>query len=397
MLRSNDPGVLVVDAGERSAVAACESLARADYRVGAASSQWPAPAGWSRFSEARFDLPNPRLEPAGFAARVASIAGENGYATVLPCSEGSLWAISSERGALDDASVTIGLPEQAVVERCTDKSALIEAARGAGLGAPETATCEDAATAHAVAADWGYPAVLKPVRTVFTEAGETRHLASTLVFSPAQLDSVLAESGLPCLLQRRERGPVVSLSGVFADGRLMALCGSRYLRTWPPDAGPVSFSRSFAVGAGLRESLATLVASLGWEGIFELEAIERSEADLAVLDFNPRIYGSLALAVKAGAPLPAVWCDWLLKGESAEAIARPGVSYRWEDADLRNALRSLAAGKAAEAADIVRPRREVAHAYFRWYDPMPLAVRLARPLDRVRRLCQSALEKEKAS
>jgi hypothetical protein len=104
-----------------------------------------------------------------------------------------------------------------------------------------------------------------------------------------------------------------------------------------------------------------------------------------VLDFNPRIYGSLALAVKAGTPLPAVWCDWLLKGRAADLAARPAVHYRWEDADLRNALRCLRAGELARAAAIVRPRRGVAHAYFRWYDPLPLAVRVARPLNRLRR------------
>lgn len=385
MQRADDPGVLVIDAGERSAVAACESLARAGYRVGAASSQWPAPAGWSRFCEARFRLPNPRLEPDALAATTARIATERGYDTVLPCSEGSLWAISSRRKAFAGTPVVLGLPDQAVVERSTDKSALIEAAVAAGLGAPETVVCTDIAAAHAAVETLDYPAVLKPLRTVFTKAGETRHLASGLVRSPAELEEALDASGMPCLLQRRERGPVVSFSGVFADGRLMALVGSRYIRTWPPDAGPVSFSRSFAVGPELQASLATLVASLGWEGIFELEAIERGDSDYAVLDFNPRIYGSLALAVRAGAPLPAVWCDWLLKGKEAEVVARPGVYYRWEDADLRNALRAVTTGKAGGAMEILRPRRGVAHAYFRWYDPVPLAIRLARPLNRLRR------------
>lgn len=390
MPRADDLGVLIVDAGERSAVAACESLFRAGYRVGAASSQWPPPAGWSRFCDARFKLPNPRHAPADFAARVAAIASERRYQAVLPCSEGSLWAISTRREAFVGKPVTLGLPEEAVVDRCTDKMELIAAAAGVGLGAPETVVCTDAEAAHAAAAAAGYPAVLKPLRTVFTKAGETRHVASSLVHSPADLDRVLAESGSACLVQRREPGPVVSLSGVLADGRLLGLCGSRYLRTWPPEAGPVSFSRSFAVAPELRESLAALVARLGWEGIFELEAIERGPGDYAVLDFNPRVYGSLALAVKAGAPLPAIWCDRLLKGHAAEAIARPGVYYRWEDADLRNALRSIVARKPAAAGEILRPRRRVAHAYFRWYDPMPAVIRLARPSNRLRRLRPAA-------
>jgi predicted ATP-grasp superfamily ATP-dependent carboligase len=385
MAGANDLGVLVVDAGERSAVAACESLARAGYRVGAASSQWPAPAGWSRFCNARFDLPNPRQDPRRFAAAVAEIAAAASFATVLPCSEGSLWALSAAREQFKESEMRLGLPPAAAVERCTDKRELVERAGEAGLGAPQTAVCNALAAALAAAEDFGYPAVVKPLRTVFEEGGETRHLASALVVDGDALAQRVGQAGLPCLVQRRETGPVLSFAGVFADGRLMASVCSRYLRTYPLEAGPVAFSRTFAPEPAALAAVERLVGSLGWEGIFELEAIERGPGDYAVLDFNPRIYGSLALAVKAGASLPAVWCNWLLKGEAADLAARPGVYYRWEDADLRNALRCLKSGRGAEAAAILRPRRGVAHAYFRAYDPLPLAVRLARPLNQLRR------------
>lgn len=385
MSAAPDPGVLVVDAGERSAVAACESLARAGYRAGAASSQWPAPAGWSRFCEKRFELPNPRQEARRFAAAIAAIAAAGCYQTVLPCSEGSLAAISGNRAEFDDRKVKLGMPPVAAVERCTDKRELVESAATAGLGAPETAVCGDRSAALAAAERFGYPAVLKPIRTVFEAGGETRHLATALVDGPAALEERLEQAGLPCLVQRREGGPVVSFAGVYAGGRLIANACSRYLRTYPLEAGPVAFSRTFAPSPETRAAVERLLGALGWEGIFELEAIERGPGDFAVLDFNPRIYGSLALAVKAGAPLPAVWCDWLLKGRSADLSARAGVYYRWEDADLRNALGCLRAGELGRAAAILRPRRRVAHAYFRWHDPLPLAVRLARPLHRLRR------------
>jgi predicted ATP-grasp superfamily ATP-dependent carboligase len=376
MKRATNPGVLIVDAGERSAVAAGESLARAGYRVGTASSQHPAPAGWSRFSERRFRLPNPRVAPLDFAARAAAIAAAGAYRTVLPCSEGSLWAVSNNREQFDESEVTLGLPERGTVERCTDKVELVELAAEAGLSAPETVVCADWGEAIAAAERFGFPAVVKPRRTVFRAGEETRHLASGLVDGPRSLEARLAEAGLPCMIQRRERGAIVSVGGVFADGRLLATACSRYLRTWPAEAGSVSFSQSIEAPERLLDSVTRLLGSLGWEGMFELELIERGEGDYAVLDFNPRIYGSIALAVKAGVPLPVVWCDWLLKGKNTKGLAaRPGIFYRWEDADLRNALRCLREGHSGRAASILRPRRGVAHAYFRWYDPLPLAVR----------------------
>jgi predicted ATP-grasp superfamily ATP-dependent carboligase len=384
MSRAAKPGVLLIDAGERSAVAACESLVRAGYRVGTASSQNPAPASFSRFSERRFGLPNPRAAVAEFASRVATIATIGAYQTVLPCSEGSLWAISSSREPFEGTGVDLGLPERRTVAACTDKTKLIAAAAEVGLSAPETVVCESEAEALAATESFGYPAVLKPIRTVFEADEETRHLASALVENRAELEAGLGEAGIPCLLQRRETGQIVSVGGVFADGRLLATACSRYLRTWPAEAGPVAFSESIEAPPELREAVSGLVEGLGWQGIFELELIERGPGDYAVLDFNPRIYGSMALAVRAGAPLAAIWCDWLLKGETADVSARPGVRYRWEDADLRNALRCLREGRPRQAAAILTPSRGVAHAYFRWYDPLPLAVRALRPLRKLR-------------
>lgn len=381
MPRAEGPGVLIVDAGERSAVAACECLARAGYRVGTASSERRAPAEWSRFSSGRYALPNPRDDGARFAKTVAEIAAKDGYVTALACSEGSLRALSANREAFGGV-LDLGLPPAEVVEGCTDKLALIDAAGPAGLSAPETVVCDTADEATAAAAGFGFPVVLKPRRTVFVDGDETRHLASALVGDSESLLTKLAEAGLPCLIQRREMGAILSFGGVMADGQLLAATASRYLRTWPPEAGPVSFSQSIEASSSLLDSVGRLAASLGWEnGIFELEAIELADEAPAVLDFNPRIYGSLALAVKAGTPLPALWCDWLLKGRmTTNGRGRAGIFYRWEDAELRHSLRLLREGQPLQAISILRPRSPMAHAYFRWYDPLPAAVRALRLL-----------------
>jgi predicted ATP-grasp superfamily ATP-dependent carboligase len=372
------PGVLIVDAGERSAVAACECLWRAGYRVGTASSLRPAPAEWSRRSERRFALPSPRAAPRDFASRVAEIATEHGYLTALPCSEGSLWALSANRDLLAGGGrFTLGMPEPETVERCRSKEALLEVAARVGLSAPETAVCADRRHALAVARRLGFPLVLKPRGTVFETGSEVRHRASSLVADPAALDRGLAATGWPCLLQRRETGTIASFGGVFADGRLLALAFSRYRRTWPPEAGSVCFSKSAEPPGSLVESVVGLVGELGWEGIFELELVERGGGGLAALDFNPRVYGSLALAARAGAPLPAVWCDRLLRGRrEACRRAAPGFSYRWLDGDLRNCAWQLRRGHLKRAAAVLRPRLGTAHPHFRWRDPLPAAVRV---------------------
>jgi predicted ATP-grasp superfamily ATP-dependent carboligase len=369
------PGALIVDANERSAVAACEALARGGYRVGTASSLRPAPAEWSRFSHQRFPLPNPREEPLRFATAVGEIAATHSYDVALPCSEGSLWALANNRRVMGEGPIGTRLPSGEVVARSTSKAELLKIAPQVGFAAPETVVCANHDEVEAAIARVGYPFVLKPRRTVFDRDGAVRHLASAVVETPDELEAKLALVGWPCLVQRHEQGAIVSIGGVRADGELLGLACSRYARTWPPDAGSVCFSRTFEPSSALVEALEGLLAELAWEGIFELELAERDGGELAVLDFNPRIYGSLALAVRAGAPLPAIWCEWVLAGRKSRGWARPGVSYRWTDADLRYAVRRMREGRWREATAALWPRRRVAHPYFRLRDPLPALVR----------------------
>ena len=91
----------------------------------------------------------------------------------------------------------------------------------------------------------------------------------------------------------------------------------------------------------------------------------------------------MALAVRGGANLPAIWCDWLLgRRDSPFAVARAGLHYRWEEAEARNLVSSIRRGDIRSAAEVVRPYRPVVRAFFQANDPAPV---LARPLYLARR------------
>jgi len=158
------------------------------------------------------------------------------------------------------------------------------------------------------------------------------------------------------------------------DG-IVAFVVARYLRTFPPEAGNVAFAETVVPPDGLRDRVDALMGELGWEGIFELELMRGDDGRFHAIDVNPRLYGSLALATRAGAPLAVILCDWILGRPTAPVTARAGVRYRWEDADLRHALAQLRQGRVRAAASALAPRRDVAHAHFRLSDPGPLAAR----------------------
>ncbi|HEX3561707.1 MAG TPA: hypothetical protein VHU24_02620 [Solirubrobacterales bacterium] len=326
------------------------------------------------------------MDSRKFAQAVAEVGREGRFGTIMPGSDAALIAISSHRDLLP-AGIELGLPPQEVVDACVSKVSLMACAEDAGLAVPETVVCADRDEALSAAARLGYPILLKPRRTVFSEDGDIRQRSSFLAANEAALVGRLPEFGLPCLLQRRMPGVLHSVGGVVAAGELLGLAVSKYIRTWPPNAGSVSCSETVSAPAHLLDRVGKLVAAIGWEGIFELELIETQSGDFAAIDFNPRLYGSLALAVKAGAPLPAIWCDWLIRGQIERGIARPGVRYRWGDADMQHALAFLCRGRPAAAAGVLRPRRGTARPYLRCRDPGPAVARLFQMLrHRLRKL-----------
>jgi FAD-dependent urate hydroxylase len=347
--------------------------ARLDVTVAAAASARPAPAHWSRAASQRIVTPHPLDDEEGFIAAVARAAGSERYAVLMPGSDASLLAISRARDRLAP-DLLLGLPSHEVVLRSLDKLELGSVASRHALASPSTRVCEDEADAIAAAGEYGFPVVVKPTCAIIERDGSRHQFGGRHIGDPAGLRRAVSECGGRCLVQRAESGPVLSFGGVFAGGRLLGEAVSRYWRTWYPEAGNVSYSETID-RPELAERVTGLLAEIGWEGLFELEVIERGGQEWAAIDFNPRPYGSLALAIGAGANLPAVWCSHLLGRQPSPVRAQPGRFYRWEDADLRHALWQLQHGSIGAALGVMRVRPKVVHPYLQARDPGPFLAR----------------------
>lgn len=374
------PRALITNGEGRATVAACRCLAAAGYRVSVVAGARPAASHWSRTCDERIHLPDPVHSPAEFVGGLVDLVRQNTYAVFVPGSDGALAAVSLARERFEP-HVKIGLPSLEAVEASLDKLRLLELAAAAGFPSPKTIICESSEEAAAAARELGLPAVLKPAKAILNHGESWSRPNTRVVFDQAQLADLLPAYGRPCLVQARERGVVYSCAGVMAADGLLALVTSRYRRTWPPDAGEVAFSETVETPPVLAEGIEMMLSSLGWQGLFEVELIRRADGSFAAIDLNPRVYGSVAVAIAAGAPLPAIWCDWLLTGSAERSDPRPGVMYRWEEGDFRHLLWQLRRGQVARAGEVLIPRRGVVHPNFRVTDPGPLfarALQLAR-------------------
>lgn len=354
-------------------LAGARCLSSAGFELTAVATTRTAPGLWSRAPNRRLLAPDPRRSVEGFVARLEEIVRSDRHELLLAGMDASLFAVSLHRDRLEPY-VRLGLPSHEIVERVLDREQVALTASRVGLASPRSEPCADADQAAAVAESFGYPVLVKPIHTVVEVGSQASRWASVVAPDPESVRSAARAFGA-CIVQRQIRGDVLSFGGVATDAGLLGFLVSRYIRTWPAAGGNVSFSEAIAPPPGLVDRVAALVAGLEWQGIFELELIATDSGEFAAIDFNPRVYGSLSLAVASGAPLPAIWCGWLLGRSPAPTGVQAGWRYRWEDADLRDLAWCVRNRRVGRGLAIATPRRKVTHAYFQLRDPVPAIAR----------------------
>jgi predicted ATP-grasp superfamily ATP-dependent carboligase len=331
----------------RTALAAVRALAAAGYEPTVTSTCKATLASSSRWC--RRAVPVPRTDGSGWLDAVCQELRSGAYLGVLPTS--------------DVALATLELPGVSLL----DKREVHRRARAAGLAAPDQWVFGSPAQLREAAADLPFPVVAKPV---VRRPGRTRN--AVRLDSPAQLSSIPDDAG-ELVVQPFLRGRMRAVAGVLHEGRLLAAVHQRYIRIWPRDCGVASAAETVAPDLELEARLPDLLQ--GHEGVFQVQLVGTQ-----VIDVNPRVYGSLPLAVAAGANLPGIWCDAMDGRAPARLVrGRAGVPYRWLDADLRAVAGAVADRELSPIQGLraVRPRRGTAHSIISVRDPRPALLRLA--------------------
>ena len=289
------PRVLVTNAEERSILAVCRSLSQAGYEVTSVSGSRLAAAAWSRSSSRRLLVADTRDDAGEFVEQLRQELNRRPYATLIAGSDSALLAVSRGREQLRELT-ELGLPPAPVLERALSREVLAEAAARAGFSAAVSIRCTDAVEARKAAHRFGFPVVLKSTHAATLGA---RTVASApkgqIVSSERELIRAAPAFGEQLLVQRWAGDELISFGGVIADGRLLGVAVSRYRRMWPPPSGSVTFSETISPPGELEGMVQQLLATVGWEGIFELEVISSKEGEFVPIDLNPRPYGSMAL------------------------------------------------------------------------------------------------------
>lgn len=375
--------ILVTDGNERAALAAVRSLVRAGHEVHSVGAAHPSLAGASRGVRAHRLLRAPLRDPVAYAADVASLARTLGVELLLPIADPSAEALLEHRDMLP-RGLALPFPDLAIYRAASDKAHLLDLARTAGFGVPETRVLTVPADVGTLEGSF-FPAVVKPHRSVVHDGPVRTKLAVTPVADAAACRRALASLPLaahPVMVQRHVEGVGEGFFALRWNGRMVAMFAHRRLREKPPSGGVSVYRESIALDPVLAVAGTRLLEALGWQGVAMVECKrEPRTGRYVIMEVNGRFWGSLQLAIDAGVDFPALLAR-CAAGEQVpdQAGYRVGVRSRWfwGDVDhlylrLRDA-RSLAARVRAVGQFLrIRPGRDRAEVW-RWRDPMPFVV-----------------------
>ncbi len=335
--------LLVTDADARAALAATRALGRA-HLVHVAGPGRASLAGASRFAAAHHRVADPLAAPEAFARETQALIARLGIELVLPVTDAAMLALAGRRDELRPALLMAAANE--AYTRLSDKDALAQLARGAGLETPRGGRVRDPESALALARELGFPVVVKPIVSVMRDArGRICKPEVVRVENEPALPDALARAAASgeALLQECVEGWGEGLSLLRWQGRTLAAFAHRRLREMPPGGGVSVLAESVPVDAARLACVESLLDGVGYAGVAMAEF--KTDGRRAVLiEVNARLWGSLQLAIDAGVDFPSQLVAAFSGARPPPAQAyRSGARLRSEFGDLDHAL-ALARG-----------------------------------------------------
>ena len=329
--------VLILDANERSALAATRSLGRRGVPVVAADETATTLAGASRHCRGTFVYPSPYRTPAAFLEALRTEAAARGIRVILPMTEVTTHLLVRHRAELSGLAIPSGTVR--ALEALTDKRSVHALAKQLDIPVPETRLVECPDAAAMATAGLQFPVVVKPYRSRIWSQGRWISAGVRYAFSLDELRRLaqtLEEfSRHPFLVQEYVEGHGAGVFALYDHGHALTFFAHRRLRERPPSGGVSVLSESVELDPHLRELTRRILDHVGWHGAAMVEFKVRPDGRPYLMEINPRFWGSLQLAIDAGVDFP--WLAYqLAAGLTPDSVEgyRIGVRNRWLLGDL---------------------------------------------------------------
>ncbi|MCB1689010.1 MAG: ATP-grasp domain-containing protein [Halioglobus sp.] len=316
MKREHRPRVLVLDADLVPCLTISRSLSRRGCTVDAASHTLRPLSRYSNAVNTIFQYPDPMAAPEAFVDWLLEHVRTTDYDLVIPVTERTLVVLSERRERL--SHINIAMPEAASLEVALDKAQTLELADRVGVPRPLGVTLTSIDDLGELKKVLKFPVVLKPARSIGSAAGGASQLQVSYAFDVSELQAGCAHALQfgPVLLQEFFWGIGVGVELIARQGKIGYAFQHRRLHEVPLTGGGSSLRVSEPVTPRLLEASERLIAALNWSGVAMVEfKLDPRTQDFCLMEINGRFWGSLPLAVAAGADFPSMLLDLELDDE----------------------------------------------------------------------------------
>jgi len=334
------PPVLLSTAHWYGTLAAVRELGRRGIEVHVASSGPLRQARWSRYAAVSHDCPDER-DTRDYGDWLLEL-GQCHPGLALCATSDHVAFVHAARKAELAVPFLLDVPDIGVLREVLDKTRLQEHASQAGLQTPRTTFPADAAGAESFAAQMPWPLLIKQR----TQAGSITLHKGTPVREPGELRDAYARftERNTFASEVRSRWPgverpmlqeylpqcsrrILCLAGFLSpDGERWAMRAALKVLSHPRYLGIGLLFENTPVLPGLEERVLQMCRTIGYQGMFQCEFLERDGEHL-LIDFNPRFYNYMAFDHARGLPqaylayLSAIGAQSELRAEIEKARA----------------------------------------------------------------------------
>src|SRR6185312_16067486 len=152
-----------------------------------------------------------------------------------------------------------------------------------------------------------YPVVIKPLLSKLWVKGEmwsfSAHICPNRESVLTACDALLPHT--PAIEQEYFRGRGIGIEVLFERGELRWWFAHERIHALPVTGGASTYRRSIEPPEALLRATDTLLSHLRWHGVAMVEFKVAPDGDFRLMEINPRLWGSLPLAVAAGVDFPS--------------------------------------------------------------------------------------------
>jgi len=378
--------VLILDANQRSALAATRSLGRHGVPVITADEAPSSLASNSKYSESYLIYPSPKSHSTQFIDFLIKYINIATIDIVIPMTELTTTLILENQDAFSD--VILPFADLNTVNSLADKCQLMRTAEKLLIPFPKTwfvDSLENLPNLDTLP----YPLIMKPGKSWQCQDGSWDRHAVRIAENPSEAKKIATNessfNGHPFMLQECVAGIGQGVFAFYERGQPVVTFAHRRLREKPPSGGVSVLCESIPVDPQLEAYSKALLDEAGWHGVAMVEfKVDPLTNTSYLMEVNTRFWGSLQLAIDAGIDFP-----WLLyKSACREPLSpvqdyRTGIRSRWLLGDLDNLYlrlrdtKSTIWQKITAVADFFTPHPLTTyHEVNRWDDLKPFIFEL---------------------